>query len=219
MAAGDHGGGERVAPRRTVDLRRLRSACRPQDLGGGADPPWPERRRPVGAAPILCRPAQIRAQGAGHSRRRQQGRLSVGAAGDLRAGACRLGGDPGRCWLGDLEHQCRHPLHLRDLVARRVRRDHGGLGLEFEISVPRRTAIRGADGVLRSLDRLRDHHRAALRRLAQSHRDCRGAAKSRPRDGAWRAVAQHPELVLAAAAADAGDLLRLGARRDQPAAV
>ena len=36
-------------------------------------------------------------------------------------------------------------------------------------------ALGGADGVLRSLDRLRHHHRAAVRRLAQSHRHRRGA--------------------------------------------
>ena len=36
-------------------------------------------------------------------------------------------------------------------------------------------ALGGADGVLRSLDRLRHHHRAALRRLAEPVRDRRGA--------------------------------------------
>ena len=52
--------------------------------------------------------------------RRQQGRVPAGAAGHLRAGARRLGGDPGQCRLGDRQHQCRHPLHLRDLLARCV---------------------------------------------------------------------------------------------------
>ena len=45
-----------------------------------------------------------------------------------------------------------------------LRRHHGGLGVELEISVPRRAALGGADGVLRGLDRLRHHHRAAVRR-------------------------------------------------------
>ena len=40
------------------------------------------------------------------------------------------------------------------------------LGVELEISVPGRAALGGADGVLRSLDRLRHHHGAAVRRLA-----------------------------------------------------
>ena len=70
--------------------------------------------------------------------------------------------------LGDRRHQCRHPLHLRDLVADGLRHHHGGLGVELEISVPRRAALRRADGVLRGLDRLRHHHRAALRRLAEA---------------------------------------------------
>ena len=69
-------------------------------------------------------------------------------------------------WV-DRRHQCRHPLHLRHLVARRLRHHHGRLGVELEIPVPRRAALGGADGVLRSLDRLRHHHRAALRRLAE----------------------------------------------------
>ena len=40
-----------------------------------------------------------------------------------------------------------------------------------------RAALGGADGVLRSLDRLRHHHRAALRGLAQSLRHRRGAGQ------------------------------------------
>ena len=93
------------------------------------------------------------------------------------AGARRLGGDPGRRRLGDRRHQCRHPLHLRDLVARRLRRHHGRLGVELEVSVPGRAALGGADGVLRGLDRLRHHHRAAVRRLAEPVGDRRGAGR------------------------------------------
>ena len=102
--------------------------------------------------------------------------------------------------LGHLRHQCRHSLYLRHLLARRVRRDHGRLGVELEVSVPGGAALGGADGVLRSLDRLRHHHRAALRRLAQSHRYRRGAEQQ---VGTLR-------LVLAAAVPDGGDLFRLG---------
>ena len=42
------------------------------------------------------------------------------------------------------------------------------LGVELEIPVPLGAALGGPDGVLRGLDRLRDHHGAAVRRLAQS---------------------------------------------------
>ena len=112
-------------------------------------------------------------------------------------------------WV-DRRHQCRRPLHLRDLLARRLRRDHGRLGVELEISVPRRAALGGADGVLRSLDRLRHHHRAALRRLAQPH-----GHRARRRDGRCGMLSWY----LAAAAADVRRLLRLGAGGDQPAAV
>ena len=72
--------------------------------------------------------------------------------------------------LGDRRHQCRHPLRLRHLLARGLRRHHGRLGVELEIPVPRRAALGRADGVLRGLDRLRHRHRAALRRLAQPQR-------------------------------------------------
>ena len=70
------------------------------------------------------------------------------------------------------------------------------LGVELEISVPRRAALGRADGVLRGLDRLRHHHRAAVRRLAQSHRHRRRAA------GHGTARLRTARLVLAAAAAD-----------------
>jgi len=45
-------------------------------------------------------------------------------------------------------HQCRRAVPLRDFLARRVRHHHGRLGLELEISVPRRAALGGTDGVL-----------------------------------------------------------------------
>ena len=83
----------------------------------------------------------------------------------------------------------------------------GGWASNSKYAVPRRAALGGADGVLRGLDRLRHHHRAALRRLAEPH-----ATSSRRRTrrcGLSR-------LVLAAAVPDVRDLLHLGAGRDQP---
>ena len=67
----------------------------------------------------------------------------------------RLGGDPVRAGPGDLRHQRRHPLSVRDLLARRLRHHHGRLGEQLALRVPRRPALRGADGVLRDLDRPR----------------------------------------------------------------
>src|SRR6476661_5331568 len=49
-----------------------------------------------------------------------------------------------------------------------------------EIPLPRGLALRGSNGVLRSLDRLRDHYRAAGGGLAQLDRDRQRAAR-----GAW----------------------------------
>ena len=60
----------------------------------------------------------------------------------------------------------------------------------------------GADGVLRGLDRLRHHHRAAVRRLAEPVRHRRGAGRG--------LVSRHP------AAPDVRDLLHLDPGGDQP---
>ena len=119
--------------------------------------------------------SEVRAQGAGHPGRRQQRRVSAGAARHVRAGARRLGGDPGQCRLGDRQHQCRRPLYFRDLLAHGLRHHHGRLGVEFEICLSLGGALGGADGVVRSLDRLRHHHGAAVRRLAEllGHREAR----------------------------------------------
>ncbi len=69
-----------------------------------------------------------------------------------------------------------------------LRRDHGRMGLELEIPLPRGAALRGPDGVLRGLDRLRHHHRPDVRGLAQSRGHRRGAERARPRDLARRTV-------------------------------
>ncbi len=69
-----------------------------------------------------------------------------------------------RAGLGDLQHECWDPLSLRDLFARRLRHHYGRLGVQLEISLPRRAALRRANGELRGLDRLHHHHRAAAGR-------------------------------------------------------
>ena len=125
---------------------------------------------PWGLLQILRRPSQVRAQGAGDPVEREQGPVPAGAARHRDAGLRLLGRDPARRGLGHRRHQCRRALHLRDLVARRVRHHHRRLGLELEIPLPRRAALGRADGVLRGLDRLRHHHRPDVRRLAQPHR-------------------------------------------------
>ena len=88
---------------------------------------------------------------------------------------------------GDRRPQCRHPLPVRDFLARRLRHHHGRLGVELEIPVPGRPALGRANGELRSLDRLHHHHRAAAGRLAQSvrHRRTTSATAS----GLWHAFA------------------------------
>ena len=70
----------------------------------------------------------------------------------------------------DLQHQCRHPLSVRDQLAVGLRHHHGRLGVELALRLSRRAALGGADGLLRGLDRLCAGHRAALRRLAQPDR-------------------------------------------------
>ena len=159
----------------------------------------PNVGRPLGPVPVLRRPLEVRAEGADHSLRRQQGRVPAGAAGELRAGAGGLGRDPDGSRLGDLRHQCRDTLYLRDLVAVDLRHHHGRLVVEFEIPVPGRAALGGADGQLRSLDRLCDHHGPAVRGLAESVGRGRGAAYPWPCDPDRIAAADDPELVRLAA--------------------
>ena len=101
--------------------------------------------------------------------------------------------DAGR---GHRQHQCRHPLSVRDQLARRLRHHPRRLGVEFALRLSGRAALGGADGVLRGLDRLCPGHRAAVRRLAEPQRHRRGAA---------------PYLVRGPAVADVRDLLHLRA--------
>ena len=92
LAADHHRRAERAAARPAADRHRLCALRRSQDLGGGADQARAQRGRTLGPAAIVRRSAQIRRQGADHSRRRQQGRVSAGAA---RHRAC-LRSPPGR---------------------------------------------------------------------------------------------------------------------------
>ena len=94
LAVADHGGGESPPPDHPAHRGRLHSLCGPQDLGGRADQARAQRGRPVGAVPVVRRSHQVRAQGAGDSGGRQQGRVSYRAARHLHAGAGRVGGDP-----------------------------------------------------------------------------------------------------------------------------
>ena len=213
-----HGGMERVHARRAACHHRLPPAHGPQGVGGRADAARAERGRAIWALPVVRRPPQVRFQGADHPGRRQQGRIPAGAARDRHLCACRLGRDPRQRkrarQVGDLRPQRRRPLSLGPVVTCRLRHHHGRLGVELEVPVHGLAAVRRADGLLRGLDRLRDHHGHPLRRLAQPdrHRQ-RTAFRARY---ARRSSELARRLVLAAAAPDVRDLLRLRARRDQP---
>ena len=108
-------------------------------------------------------------------------------------------------------------LPVRDLVAGRLRRDHGRLGLQLEIRLPRIAEVRRADGVLRGVDRLRHHHGAAVRRLAQHDRHRQRAAERHRH--ALRPAELGARLALARPVPDVRRVLHLGAGGDQPAAV
>ena len=217
LARGHHGCAVAPAARLPPAPDRLFPFGRPQDLGCRAAAPRAERRRSLGSVPVLRRPAEVRLQGAGHSGGRQQGRLPAGAAGRRYAGSRHLGGGAAECGLGDRQYQCRHSLCLCHLLAGGLWHHHGRLGIELQISVPRRAPLGSADGVLRSLDRLRDRYRPALRRLAEPDGYRHGAAR-RPRHPA-RPARILPGLALAVALPDVHRLLHLGAGRDEPPAL
>src|SRR5580698_7832429 len=125
--------------------------------------------------------------------------IPAGASGVVRACAGRLGSDPDQSRLGDRRHQCRRSLHLRDLVAVDLRHHHGRVVVELEISVPRSASLGGADGELRSLDRVRHHHGFAVCGLAQPVGRGRSAEHPRSRQPDRATLADVPELVLAPA--------------------
>ncbi|MGY4488459.1 hypothetical protein ACVWWR_007650 [Bradyrhizobium sp. LM3.2] len=56
--------------------------------------PRSERGRSLGSAAVLRRSPEVRAEGADHSVRRQQGRVPSCSLGVVRARARRVGGDP-----------------------------------------------------------------------------------------------------------------------------
>ena len=191
---------------------RLHSLRRSQDLGGGAAASRAQRRGALRSLSesfadlikfVLKEPVIPAGANKGVFL------LAPFVMGMLALGG--LGGDPGGGWLGDRRHQCRHALHFRDLVAVGLRRDHGRLGVQLEIPVPVGAALCGADGVLRSLDRLRDRHRAAARRHAEPVRHRRAPRTRHWGFPSWAGM-------WSAAVPDVRDLLRLGAGRDQPAA-
>ncbi len=107
---------------------------RAKDLGRGAAASRAERGRSLGRASAFRRLSEVHPQGADHSGERQQGRVCARPVGLRRAGDVCMGGHSGRRRLGDQRHQCRRPLPVRRLLARRLWRHHGGLGIEFEVS-------------------------------------------------------------------------------------
>ena len=83
----------------------------------------------------------------------------------------RLGGDPGSSdgWaVADINVGVLYIFALSSLGVYGV--IMGGWASNSKYPFLSALRVGGANGVLRSLDRLRHHHRSALRRLAQSHR-------------------------------------------------
>ena len=151
-------------------LAGLPAAGRPQDLGGGDAAQRPQRGRPLRPAPVVRRLRQVRAEGDHHPVGSGQDGLPAGPLDQLHPCLRRMGGDPGRAGLGDLQHQRRRALPVRRQLAGRLRHHHGRLGVQLEVPLPRRAALGGADGLLRGLHRLRDRHGRAAHRLAASSR-------------------------------------------------
>ena len=176
-----------------------------KSLGSRAAETQPQRgwtlRHPSAVRGFL----QVYTQRADHPGERQQGRVPACPARLRCARLRRVGGHSGLGRMGGRGHQRWAPLSLRGFLAWRVRRHHGGVGVQFEICAAFGAARSRPDGVLRGLDRLRDRDGGAVRRLGQSERH-------RPRPGhAVRLV----RLVLAATLPDVHCLLCFGACRDE----
>jgi NADH-quinone oxidoreductase subunit H len=138
---------------------------------------------------------------------RQQRAVHHCADDHLHDRAGRLGGGAVRRRLGDRRHQCRNPLSLRHLLDRRLRHHHRRLGVQLEYAFL---------GALRSAAQMVSYE-VSIGFVLITVLLCVGSLNlSQGRAGPVGLVL---ELVLAAAAADVRDLLRLGAGRDQPHAV
>ena len=108
--------------------RRLPDLCRAQGDGGDAAAQGPNVVGPFGllqpfadGLKLLLKETMIPSAPTG-------ARVHHRADDHLHPGAGRLGGDPVRRRLGARRHQRRHPLPVRDLLARRLRHHHGRLG-------------------------------------------------------------------------------------------
>ena len=203
-------------------VHRLHPARRPQDLGGGTAAPRPQRRRPAsGLLQSFADLLKFVLKEPVIPARRQQGLFILLAP--LVTSILALsayGRDPVRQWLGDGRPQCRHPLHLRHLVAGRVRHHHGRLGVELEVrrssapcAPPRRWSPMKSRSASSSSRCCWCVGSLNLTDIVVAQQSGGIAQWARP------AVARFPQLVLAAAVPDVRDFLRLGAGGNQPSAV
>ena len=130
--------------------------------------------------------------------------VPAGADADLRAGADRLGGDPGDDgWaIADINVGILYLFAISSLGVYGI--IIAGWATNSKYAFLGALRSRGADGQLRGLDGLRHGHRAAVRRQPEPDRHRAGAAER---------VVLHP------AVPDVHRVLHLGAGRDQPRAV